>query len=148
MWNTRKSASLSVVAVYVCIVAFALLLLFAPYLLKLYFNLTSRPSDICTIALMGLYAIAFPIGMALIQLLKLLYNIKADKVFTMQNVMLLRHISWDCFAVALVAFFAGFFYIPFFIIFAASAFMGLVLRVVKNVMAAATEIKSENELTI
>lgn len=148
MWNTKKSASLSLFAVYLCMAAFVALLLFAPYLLKTYFEFTKRAEDVLTTALIGLYVSAPPIGAALLALLRLLNNIRVDKVFINQNVTLLRHISWDCFAVALVTFIVGFFYLPFFIVFAASAFIGLILRVVKNVMAAATEIKNENELTI
>jgi hypothetical protein len=40
------------------------------------------------------------------------------------------------------------FYIPFLFVAIAAAFVGLMLRVVKNVMQNAVEISEENELTI
>ena len=54
-------------------------------------------------------------------------------------------------AYALVAFataLSGVQYLPFFCAAVAAAFMGLMLRVVKNVMENAVELKTENELTI
>jgi len=80
--------------------------------------------------------------------LKLLFNIKKDKIFISENVKYLRVISWCCFAVALITFVAGIFYIPFLLVAAAAAFVGLMLRIVKNVMQNAVEINEENELTI
>ena len=49
---------------------------------------------------------------------------------------------------ALITLIGGCIYIPFMVVAVAAAFMGLMLRVVKNVMQNAVEIKAENELTI
>ena len=85
---------------------------------------------------------------ALYSLLKLLFNIKKDRIFISQNVTYLRIISWCCFAVAVVTLVGGIHYIPYLVIAVAAAFVGLMLRVVKNVMQNAVEINQENELTI
>ena len=85
---------------------------------------------------------------ALYGLIKLLHNITADKVFISENVSFLRLISWCCFGAALVTVVASFEYFPVIIISIAAAFVGLILRVVKNVMQAAVELKEENDLTI
>ena len=83
-----------------------------------------------------------------LMLLKLLFNIKKGDIFITANVKYLRRISWCCFAVAAITFVGGIFYVPFGFIAIAAAFVGLMLRVVKNVMQNAVEIKTENELTI
>ena len=47
-----------------------------------------------------------------------------------------------------MCFVAGFFYLPFFIIGGASLFMAAIMRVLKNVMQAAVEVKNENDMTV
>ncbi|MBQ2868015.1 MAG: DUF2975 domain-containing protein, partial [Firmicutes bacterium] len=74
--------------------------------------------------------------------------IKNEQVFTDENVSLLRRISWCCFLAALITLISSRFYLVFGLIGIAAAFMGLILRVVKNVIQQAVIIKAENELTI
>ena len=83
-----------------------------------------------------------------ISLLRLLFNIKKDEIFINANVKYLRLISWCCFVVAIITFVGGVFYVPFLLIAVAAAFVGLMLRIVKNIMQNAVEINEENELTI
>ncbi len=84
----------------------------------------------------------------LYSLLKLLFNIKNEKIFITQNVKYLRTVSWCCFAIAIITFIGGFFYMPFMFVFAAGGFTGMLLRVLKNVMQSAVELREENDLTI
>ena len=84
----------------------------------------------------------------LYSLIRLLLNIGNDVIFVTQNISCLRRISWCCFAVACITGAAGFWYVPFFFMSVPAAFVGLMLRVVKNVMQNALELKTENELTI
>ena len=86
--------------------------------------------------------------LTLYSLLRLLFHIKKDEIFISANVQYLRCISWCCFAVAAITLIGGVFYIPFSVVAVAAAFVGLMLRVVKNVMENAVAIKEENELTI
>ena len=44
--------------------------------------------------------------------------------------------------------FRSLYYMPFLIVSAAAAFVGLILRVVKNVFAEAVRLKDENDYTI
>ena len=79
----------------------------------------------------------------------LLLRVKASKVFTSESVALIRGVSWGCYLVAAV--FCGLAYYFTFValvIAFVTAFLGLCLRVVKNVIEEATEIKSENDLTV
>ncbi|WP_028509340.1 DUF2975 domain-containing protein [Ruminococcus sp. NK3A76] len=85
---------------------------------------------------------------AVIALNKLLSNISKDEVFIPQNTLCLRAISWCCvFAGLTFAFFSlwkgEFLFASFF-----AMFLGLVMRVLKNVFEKAVELKSENDFTI
>ena len=79
----------------------------------------------------------------------LLRNIRREAIFTHGSVMLLRVISWT-------SIFAGFLAFPLFFLFIREAlfisfvalFLGVVLRVVKQVIEKATELKEENDATI
>lgn len=162
MWNKNKSIMLTQLIVRACYVFLAVAAIGVPILLKSggYRQLwISIESD--DYVIYSLFAVV-PAGYAaLICLDKLLINVKKEMVFNEKNVKLLRIISWACF-------YAGFVGVTLFsIIFIqtsylavtlfplailalaiAEMFMGLVVRVVKNVFEAAIEIKEENELTI
>ena len=84
-----------------------------------------------------------------ILLFMLLLRVREGKVFTRESVSLIRGISWGCYLVAAV--FCGlsvyFVFVGLMVAFVA-AFLGLCLRVVKNVIEEATEIKAENDMTV
>lgn len=100
--------------------------------------------------ILGLAYVAL-VFIALIDILlfMLLMKVKAGKVFTAESVGLIRGISWGCYLVAGV--FCGlsayFTFVALLVAFVA-AFLGLCLRVVKNVIEEATEIKAENDMTV
>ena len=79
---------------------------------------------------------------------RLLFRVREGEVFTAKSVALIRGVSWCCYL--LCAAFCGigiYFQLAFIVAFAA-LFLGTCLRVVKNVIEEATEIKSENDLTV
>ena len=87
---------------------------------------------------------------ALYNLIRMLYSIHDNQVFIQPNVARLRRISWCCFGVAAVTVGVSVlrynpFTTPFLLVAVAAAFVGLMLRVVKNVMERAVEIREENE---
>ena len=85
---------------------------------------------------------------ALWKLLVLLTNISKQELFTDKNAACVRVISWCCFGVAAVfAALAFWRLLALFVAFIA-AFVGLILRVVKNMLAAAAEMREENDYTI
>lgn len=85
---------------------------------------------------------------ALASLVLLLRNIMKNEMFCRGNVLILQIISICCFIVAVLTFAGGFFWFPFFVLSFSSGFMGLIIRVVKNVMQKAVELREENDLTI
>jgi hypothetical protein len=95
------------------------------------------------------YACCVPAVAALLLLDRLLSNITKGKVFTEENVKALRAISWCCFAEAVILVIAALYFAPIlFAVAIVTAFFGLILRVVKNVIDAAVALKAENDFTI
>ena len=168
MWNKEKSVLLTQFIVRACYVLLAaavvaLLVLFNSYGYILKDGVYKI--GICAVAM---FCIIVPFGYtALISIDKLLMNIKKEIVFDVKNVKLLSTISRSCFGAAVVCFSS---FIAGCIVFQAgernqilfaiiclaailllsmgAGFMGLILRVIKNVFEHAIIIKDENDLTI
>ena len=95
------------------------------------------------------YLVIALVILADICLFLLLRSIRRDAIFTHSSVTLLRAISW-------ASILAGFLAFPLFFIFIREAlfisfvalFLGVVLRVVKQVIEKATALKEENDATI
>lgn len=98
--------------------------------------------------LTSFYSLMVPAAIALGYLYRLLVNIGRDEVFVDANVRCLRRISWACHLAAAICLVSVFYYLPFVMLAAAAGFMGLILRVVKNVFAEAVSIKQEHDFTI
>ena len=101
------------------------------------------------------YLALLPVATADVLLIKLLGNVRRSEIFTASAVARLRGISWCCFAECLILVGGSMvlrhiFLRPYaFLVLAfAAAFLGIVLRVVKNVIEEAVAIKCENDFTI
>ena len=160
MWNSKHSTVLSIVVCWVVVVALTVGVFFGPWLITAWFTNVRQwdPDHVGTARMLTLFCSAFyPCAVlgyvTLYNLIRMLYSIRGGEVFIHRNVARLRRISWCCFGVAAVTAAVGVlpynpFTTPFLLVAAAAAFVGLMLRVVKNVMQAAVEIREENELTI
>lgn len=150
MWNSLKSVQLSsictklVIALVICC-AFALPTMMGRYSKLVGWNMGT--GDVITFMVI-LYICCIPALIALFSLHRVLDNIKKEEIFISKNVTLLRIISWCCFAVAAILVLAGYYYIFFLLVAVVAAFIGLILRVVKNVIQQAAIIKTENDFTI
>ncbi|MBR4768270.1 MAG: DUF2975 domain-containing protein [Lachnospiraceae bacterium] len=94
------------------------------------------------------YAVSVFAWPLLYKLFRLLRNLKRGNVFVVQNVGILRVVSYCCLAIGIVCFAGGFFYHPLFFIAAAALFMTPIVRVVKNVFHQAIEMKDELDFTV
>lgn len=149
MWNGEKSISLSKLCVLVFAVMLICTVLSAPWLVR-------RLMDFSRADLVGkevfflstIYSGSIPASVLLFCLYHLLRHIELEQVFIVTNVEYLRRISWSCFAGAIICFASTLYYFPWVFVAVAAAFMGLIVRVVKNVVAQAVELKNESELTI
>ena len=95
------------------------------------------------------YVYLIPVAVADGFLVRLLLLVRKHQVFTDRAVSCLRTISWCCFIEAGLFVVIGvlFFGIDLILAFVAG-FLGLVLRVVKNVIEEAVALKAENDFTI
>lgn len=144
MYTNIKSTKLTIAVTYIfCILLFFMMILAIPAFalsmgvgLRFYSTVTAFYLS-CPAAWVALFCI-----------IKLLKNILKDKIFSDSSVRILRILSWCCVFVSFISFVTLFFNRAFFIFFLGAGLMTLILRVLKNVMARAIEIKEENELTI
>jgi len=162
MWTKAKSAALSLVCTRVLIGVFIATAVALPFLMPdgvsggyygarsdaglLYIGVSSTTVSAIFICA---YSCFVPAMITLFSLDRLLRSIRKDLVFLQANVRRLRIISWCCFAIAIIML-CGWPFTSYVLVFvaAAAAFFGLLVRVIKNVIAAACEIKDENDYTI
>ena len=147
--NTRNSALLTEIFIY--ILAACLLVLdiglwpLSGWYMKIR-NMTGEGIRITLVVI--LYACSVLGWFILWKMLRLIRNIRKGIVFTEQNVSILRAVSLLCLGVGILTFAGGFFYQPLFFVTLAAIFLTLVVRVVKNVMHKAVEMKDELDLTV
>ncbi len=149
MWNKDKSLALSAFCVRLFAAIGVVLCVGAPWWTKW---LCAWRSEYLAgksgLLLVSVYAGAvFAFG-ALYALHRLLGAIANGDIFVEGNVQNLRALSWLCIAEGLVCLASALYYLPFLLIAVMAAFLGLILRVVKNVFSEAVRIKTENDFTI
>ena len=146
MYNQLVSAKITrIITVLFCILL-AVLMIFGPRLLSFYFAYLSI--DLAKKVLLAFYLCCPAAWAALICILRLMTNIIHGQIFTKQTVFSMRLLSWCCAYVAVICLIFGFYWAPLLAFALGAAFLTLILRVLKSVMALATEMKAENELTI
>ena len=154
MWNRDKSVLLSLVCTRILMVlglVLAVLLLMPLFNdLLVRFGVSFNPGVLWVAPVY--YVFCLPAYIALFSLDRLLVAIRRNEVFTARNIRYLRIISWCCFAVSLVClsglFFSGFLFLFLIVPAILAAFFGVILRVVKNLFAAAVALKDDNDFTI
>lgn len=152
---TKVSVMLSIVS---AIVFFALLVggaFIMPWLANVLINLPDNvgnrneiPDFERGLVLIFAYIILAIMALADGMLISLLFRVRSGLVFTAKSVGLIRGVSWCAILLGLVFACLGmYFQLSFFAAFAC-VFLGICIRVVKNVIEQATEIKSEHDYTI
>lgn len=126
----------------------ACLCLALPSLLKWYVSLRPLVQTSQKAILAGFYCCMPVVAYALWCIDRLVANILAEEVFVRTNVRYLRRIRWCCAGVSLICLIPAVFYPPLVFMVVIMAFLALIVSVVKNVMAAAVEIREENDLTV
>ena len=81
-------------------------------------------------------------------LFTLLLQVKGENVFSAKSVSLIRGIAWCSIGVGTIFALLTYYFTLSSVIAFAALFLGLCVRVVKNVIERATEIKDENDLTV
>ena len=148
-WNNSKSILLSEILLGVFAATLLLLDVFMSPFLDWYMNLRLMTSPTIKAGMMvTLYALSIFAWLILAEMFILLRNLKKAEVFTSKNVKILRIVSICLLVIALISIAGGFFYLPFFIVSVAAAFLTLIVRIVKNAFAEAVRMKEELDLTI
>jgi len=149
MWNGDKSVWLS----QVCLVLFAVALLavvaFAPRVVE-WFVRFSRAEIAGTerFFLATIYAGAVPAVVLWHSLSSLLLRVAKQQMFCAENVASLRRISWSCIMGAFICIVSASYYLPWLMVALPAAFVGLIVRVVKNVFALGVLLQAEADLTV
>lgn len=147
-WTDKKSIKLSMICLYIFAGIVVLTMLFISrvvasivpvYILspenQYYFYLTL---ELC----MG-------VGLVILFFLRrLIKNIDNDETFDEENISILRIISWLCFLEAAILLVSTIYYYPWLFVAGLASFIGLIIRVIKNVFCQAFLIKTENDFTI
>lgn len=157
MFKIKKSHSislsiiLSVLFFIGCVVGAFFMPSLAEMLIKVADNIGNRANitDSGRIFVLALaYAVLAVLIFADTLLFSLLLRVRAGLVFTEKSVALIRGVAWCCLLLGAVFCGLGIYFKLAFIVAFAAIFLGLCLRVVKNVIEEAAEIKSENDLTV
>ena len=146
MKSSAFSARLTIaITILFCLILLALMV-FAPQLMTVFFGYLTK--NVMTKVLVAFY-ICCPFGWtALFSIFRIMLAVTDEDVFSKKTVFYIRLLSICCLAVSMICLVFGFSWPPLFIFALAALFMTLILHVLKNVMARATEIKEENELTV
>ena len=142
--SNDKSLFLSRVCVFAFAVILAALVAGAPWI----WPFVLHRAGVVRLYITVTYVSAVPAGVVLYCLHRLLASAAAADVFTDANVARLRAVSWCLAAAAAVYAAGGFFDWYLFVLAVAAAFAALIVRVLKNVLAEAVELKRENDFTI
>ena len=148
MWNSKKSVLLSLIFIYFFIAVLAVSEIFAPWIVEWFLAMTNKSMNLQPILVAFLYACLLPLAYALWLLLQLIGSIRKDICFSAENVSRLRKLSWCSFFMVPLCLAFGPSYFPILMLTPFAAFMGLILRVVKNAFQTALELQTENEMTI
>lgn len=149
MWNGEKSIGLSKICILLFMCVLVGTVVSAPWLTRWFVDFSQAGlKGTESYFLATIYVGSIPAAYLLYSLLQLLRRIEIGQLFIDENVEHLRRISWSCFLGAGIAFVSLFYYFPWLFVFIAAAFMGLIVRVVKNVVAQAVKLKNEADYTI
>lgn len=155
--SRRASTTLSYILSIAVFPILVLLTVFLPRILRLYVQVVYTPAQAADPRLLDKIPVALWIviylGVAIAYLadgamLVLLHRVRRELVFTDPSVTCLRILSWCCLGEAACFFFVGYYFRFSFAVAFAAFFIGIALRVVKNVIEEATAIKAENDFTI
>lgn len=146
-WTSENSLRLSRIITFTVFALGVIALFLIPIIAQWYDDVSGKP-PIMPILTAALYLGDIMFLLALWELMKLLRNIAKQELFTAENVRCVRIISWCCYGAAAVMFVLSFWRLTAFLVAFMAGFVALILRVVKNMLASAAEMREENDYTI
>ena len=147
MDHDKKSIIVTLIICRIAAAAWFICVPLVPFIARWY-DVYSNKESIFPQFVSSVYAAMIPAGIIVYLLNRLLSNIRKGEVFEHENVKCLRIISYCCFAIAAVSAVMTVWRLLAVIVVLAFAFMGLLLRVLKNVFEQAVLLREENDLTV
>lgn len=147
-WNANKSILLSRAMVYLFAAAVIAVDIAGPWVCRWLVTILPHTDPSFSILLGCLYVCSIPAFLLLYSMHRLLRNLQKGMIFTPENVKLLRAVSYCCFCAGLVCLCCSFCFPSLLIVTLAAGFVGLIVRIVKNVFQQAIEMKDELDLTV
>lgn len=147
--DQKASVALSMVLNGIMAVVIGVICACLPEWLRWLLVIFEKPEELFVPTLVTVYFTAVLAYVAIVLLFILLNCIRNGEVFTDKTVAILRVISWLFFAAAFCYLALGIEFRVFGMLIAfVCAFLGMILRVVKNSFEKAAEIKAENDFTV
>jgi len=155
----KISSKASVILSLILSVVFFVAIIFGAFIMPFFVDmLVGTPQEIAlrpffiaegeTFILIVAYLVLAVAMLADVLLFLLLMRVRSELVFTEKSVSLIRGVSWCAFAIGILFMALTYYFKLALIVAVAAVFLSLCLRVVKNVIEKATEIKCENDLTV
>lgn len=149
MWNNHRSVLLSQFSILLFSAALLVFIVSAPWLVRWLIGFSRADLQGTYLNFFAtIYLGSLPAIVLLYSLFFLLKRIAARQFFLPENVEHLRRISWSCFAGGAIAFISAFYYLPWLLVAVPAGFMGLIVRVVKNMVSLAVELQHEVDSTV
>ena len=147
MKSQNKSVYLSIAFTTLFALAMFFLTVTIPWLVPFLCRIMERETLVSFMTVVAY--LSLPAGWGAVWLLyELLFNVKKKHIFIDENVKYLRILSKLCFYVGCISAVAMFQYLGFLFVSIAAFFIGLMVRVVRNIIQEAIEIKEENDMTV
>lgn len=148
-WSHRQSIVLTKICILIFMAGYLAVIASCPVIMDIFVRLSISASGKSKwLFTSTVYTCAIPIGILLWSLWQLVKEIGLEEIFTAANIQRLRRISWMCFLVAFFCLLSMLYYVFWGIIGACFAFMGLLIRVIKNIFEQARDLKEEADYTI
>ncbi len=147
MQHYKKSLMLTLIIDRIGIAVWVICLFLVPQIARWY-DMYSNKESVFVQFVVLVYLAMIPSAIILFLLNSLLVNIKRGEVFEYKNVTCLRIISYCCFLIAALAAVMIYWRVLAVVVVTAFGFVGLLLRVLKNVFEQAVIIREENDLTV
>ncbi len=150
-WSSSKSVTLSRVLTLLFAVALVIIDIFAvPFTNLAIVTVFLQNKGLAGgyLLLANLYLCSIPGYLLLYSLYRLLQNMERIQVFVAQNITYLRRVSWCCWCAAVLCGITAFVWSSHGVISLAAAFVGLIVRVVKNAFEQAILMKDELDFTV
>ncbi len=132
MNSPKKSIKVSLILTYIFMFLLIAGIISLPWLVQWYVEICHRKPGLPTTIMLTCYPCVPFAAVCLWSLRTFLKNLLDDKINTLQNVSMLNRISWCCFGIMAIMLISGRFYLPFYVCAICAAFLGLILRIVKN----------------